>query len=116
MDRSDDVTFLTAFARYEERLAVGHKNRGECGVLALGEVNGWEVVLDDNVARNIGEENGVRVTPTLALLCAAIRAEQLTVPLVEKIADDLIETTYYLPFTRGGFRQWALEQGMLDYD
>jgi len=48
-DRSDDLTFVAAFGRYEERLVVGDANRGECGVLALGEVRGCEVVLDDAV-------------------------------------------------------------------
>lgn len=38
VDRSDDIAFLARFATYEERLAVGETNLGECGVLALGAV------------------------------------------------------------------------------
>jgi len=115
VDRSDDIAFVAAFARYEERLAVGLNNRGECGVLALGAIRGYEVVLDDNVARNIATGEGLRVTSTLALLCNAIREGQLTVPLVEALADDLIIGDYYLPFGRGGFRRWACEEGLIDY-
>lgn len=115
VDRSDDIPFVMAFARYEARLVVRGENRGECGVLALGEVRGFEVVLDDAVPRVIAEENGIRVTATLPLLCKAIRDGQLTVPMVEQLADDLISSEYFLPFGPGEFRRWALEEGHLDY-
>lgn len=115
IDRSDDITYLSAFARYENRLAVGAKNLGECGVLALGATRGHELVLDDNVARAIAEEDGLRVTCTLSLLCNAIREGRLTVSMVEKLADDLITGDYYLPFSRGGFRSWAYQEGLIDY-
>ena len=82
VDRSNDLPFLAAFARYEKRLVVRGKNRGECGVLALGDVRGFEVVLDDATPRAIAEENGIRTTATLPLLCKAIREGQLTVPMV----------------------------------
>lgn len=116
VDRSTDIEFLTAFARYETRLVVDGNNLGECGVLALGSTRGYELVLDDATPRRIAQDEGLRVTATLPLLCEAIRAKQLTVPLVEALADDLIIGTYYLPFQPGGFRRWALENGLLDYD
>lgn len=116
VDRSDDLTFLARFSRYEERLVVGDANLGECGVLALGAVRGFEVVLDDGVARTLAEEDRLRVTSTLALLCQAIRNRKLTVPMVEKLADDLLMGDYYLPFGPGGFRTWALQEGLIDYE
>lgn len=116
IDRSDDIAFAASFARYEERLVVGDANLGECGVLALGAVRGFEVVLDDGVARTLAQDDGLRVTSTLALLCQAIREGQLTVPMVEKLADDLIVGDYYLPFATGGFRSWALQEGMIEYE
>lgn len=116
VDRSDDIAFAARFARYEERLVVGEANLGECGVLALGAVGGFQVVLDDGVARTLAEEDDLRVTSTLALLCRAIRNGQLTVPMVEKLADDLIMGDYYLPFGTGGFRAWALQEGMIEYE
>lgn len=115
VDRSTDLEFLTEFSRYEAQLVVDRTNRGECGVLALGKCRGHEVVLDDQIARTIAKVDGVRVTATLPLLCRAIRAELLTVPMVEKVADDLLSGYYYLPFRPGEFRRWALEEGYLDY-
>lgn len=111
-----DLAFTLAFSRYEDRLVADGKNRGECGVLAMGELYGCEVVLDDAVARKIAEEKGIAVTCTVALLCRAIQEKKLTVDMVEALADDLIQGEYFLPFGPGGFRNHALEQGLLDYD
>lgn len=116
VDRSNDLSFLSAFASYSDRLAVGRTNLGECGVLALGKVRGFEVVIDDGTARQIADDESIAATATLPLLCTAIREKQLTVPLVENLADDLLEGEYFLPFQRGGFRQWAIEEGLLDYE
>ncbi|MEU4834324.1 hypothetical protein [Streptosporangium sp. NPDC023615] len=115
VDRSTDMDFLVAFAAYEQRLVANGSNRGECGVLALGKTRGFETVLDDSVPRTIAEEQGIRVTATLPLLCSAIRAGQLTVPMVEALADDLLAGKYFLPFGPGGFRKWALEEGLIEY-
>jgi hypothetical protein len=38
----------------------------------------------------------------------------LTVPLVSKIADDLLATEYRLPIEKGGFEQWAAGQEWLN--
>ncbi len=116
VDRSDDMPFLITFAGYEQRLVVDGQNRGECGVLALGKTRGFETVLDDNVPRTIAEEDGIRVTATLPLLCNAIREGQLTVLMVEALADDLLTGAYYLPFGPGGFRRWAYEEGLIEYE
>jgi predicted nucleic acid-binding protein len=85
-------------------------------VLALCEVFGYEAVLDDQVARGQAESHGIAVTATLNLLCAAIRECQLTLALVEKIADDLIASEYFLPFPPGGFRSWVAEEGLFPQD
>jgi predicted nucleic acid-binding protein len=109
------LVFLVAFAKYEQRLATGEQNRGECGVLALGNTRGFEVVLDDSAPRTIAEAEGISVTATLPLLCKAIREGQLTVPMVESLAGDLLAGAYYLPFGKGGFRRWAYEEGLIEY-
>ena len=116
VDRSDDLSFVVAFSHYEGRLAVGERNRGECGVLALGKTRDFETVLDDGVPRTIAEAEGMLVTATLPLLCTAIREGQLTVPMVESLADDLLAGAYYLPFGRGGFRQWAYREDLIEYE
>ena len=58
VDRCDDLGYVTAFAAYVERLVPKgtDTNRGECGVLALGKVKGYELVLDDGTARAIAED------------------------------------------------------------
>ena len=115
IDRSDDLQFLAAFSRYEERLVVGGANRGECGVLALAEVRGYEAVLDDAVPRALAEEFSLRVTATVPLLCQAVREGKLTLEMVEKVADDLLSGEYFLPFGPGEFRRYAIENGLVDY-
>lgn len=113
VDRSDDVELSVHFARYEQRIAVGAKNRGECGVLALGRVRGWEMVMDDAESRLIATDEGLRVVGTVRLLCDAVNADQLTLVMVESLADDLLANQYRLPFGRGGFRSFALQNGLL---
>lgn len=113
VDRSDDIEFLVVHARYTSRLASGTKNLGECGVLTLAEVRGHTAVIDDRVAREVGTEYGVQITGTLALMCDGIRQGLLTVPLVSKIADDLLATDYRLPVEPGYFESWAREQGWI---
>ncbi|MDP9851717.1 nucleotide-binding protein [Corynebacterium lowii] len=115
VDRSDDLAFLKLFARYEQRL-VGknpQKNRGECGVLALGKARGWTVVIDDGAPRRIAAEEKIEKTGTLGLLCKAVREERLTVEMVESLTDDLLAGEYYLPFGPGEFWAWAKEQGVI---
>jgi predicted nucleic acid-binding protein len=113
VDRSDDIELLVVHARYAARLASGQRNLGECGVLALAEVRHHVAVVDDRVAREVGKENGVEVTGTLALLCEGIHRGLLTVPLVSRIADDLLATEYRLPVLPGHFESWAQEQGWI---
>ncbi|WP_229071027.1 nucleotide-binding protein [Actinoplanes sp. DH11] len=114
--RSTDMRFVEAFAQYADRLVAGGKNRGECGVLAMGQLHKCEMVLDDAAPRRIAEEKGLRVTATVPLLCEAIRAKKLTTVMVEALADDLLESRYFLPFGPGGFRQHVLVNGLLDYE
>ncbi|WP_127499594.1 hypothetical protein [Actinoplanes solisilvae] len=107
------MPLLDAYARYARRLASGSKNRGECGVLALAEVRGYVAVLDDRAARRVAEENEVEICGTLALMCEGIRQGMLTIPLVARIADDLLATKYRLPVKPGRFEAWADEHGLI---
>ncbi|MGV0581391.1 hypothetical protein ABQE57_22255 [Mycolicibacterium elephantis] len=114
--RSTDYEYLQAFSSYADRLVSGTKNLGECGVLAMGEIHGYEVVIDDAIPFRIAEEKGIRVTATVPLLCRGIAAGRLTTVMVEALADSLLEGEYYLPFEKGGFRSHVLEHGLLDWD
>jgi predicted nucleic acid-binding protein len=104
---------LSAFVRYERQL-VGPdgRNTGECGVLALAESLPQAVaVIDDRVA--VAAARGrVTVRRTLGLLCDAVRAGLLTVPLVSALADDLLRGEYRLPFKPGGFAEWCAREGL----
>lgn len=113
---STDYTYMARFAEYARRLVADGKNEGECGVLAMGATFGCEMVIDDSTPREIAEAQNLRVTATVPILCDAIRTKQLTVPMVEHVADELLANAYYLPFGPGGFRQHVLENGLLDYD
>ncbi|GHJ14104.1 nucleotide-binding protein [Micromonospora sp. AKA38] len=114
--RSTDPDFMETLSYYADRLVADSKNLGECGVLTMGQLFKCEVVIDDAVPRGIAEERGVRVTATVPLLCAAIRAQKLTTVMVEELVDNLLESKYFLPFGPGGFRRHVLENGLLDYE
>ncbi|MEW2545928.1 hypothetical protein AB0910_09160 [Streptomyces sp. NPDC047002] len=113
--RSTSFEYVEAFSRYRDRLVAGGKNVGECGVLAMGEVYGCEIVVDDATPRRIAEESGLKVTATVPVLCEAVRAKKLTIAMVEELADHLLQGEYFLPFGPGGFRRHVLENGLLDY-
>jgi predicted nucleic acid-binding protein len=113
--RSTDPKFIDTFAHYADRLVVNGKNTGECGVLAMGELYGCEVVIDDSTAYKIAEEKGLRVTATVPILCRAIHTKKLTTVMVEAVVDNLLESDYHLPFGPGGFRKYVMENGLLDY-
>lgn len=104
---------ILAFAKFSAFLVKNDRNRGEAGVLALASVVGGIAVIDDSAGRKTAERCGVRLRPTLALLCEAIRYGLLTMELVSALADDLLISEYRLPFGRGGFEAWAMESGLL---
>jgi len=107
---------IHAFAEFASLLVVGHRNRGEAGVLALASTLGATAVIDDGAGRRAAQERGIRLRPTLALMCDAIRDGLLTVLLVSALADDLLATSYRLPFAPGEFEKWAIENGFVPPD
>lgn len=104
---------IATFARFSALLVKGSRNRGEAGVLALASTTGGSAVVDDGAARKAAENHGIPLRPTLSLLCEAIRADLLTVPLASALADDLLANQYRLPFIPGSFEKWANDQGQL---
>lgn len=104
---------IIAFAKYSALLVRGERNKGEAGVLALASTIDGVAVVDDGAGRKAARENGVRLKPTLALLCDAIRKDLLTIKLVSALVDDLLASEYRLPLGIGGFERWARENGVL---
>lgn len=114
VDRRSDRAFSHAFADFERRLVDSQgRNRGECGVLALGSLSPCTLIIDDRVPRRIAKDRGMKLSGTLGLLCRAIREKRLTVDMVEHLADDLLAGAYRLPFGPGEFRSWAESEGLL---
>ena len=105
----DSPEEVAALSKYAARLVSGTRNIGEAAALALAETLPGCAVIDDAVAHKFASRQGVHVTRTLALLCQAITENVLTPEAVSSIADELIETSYRLPFDKGGFARWADE-------
>ena len=104
---------LGAFGQFASLLVAGRRNRGEAAVLAYAQAHGALAVIDDSPGRRAAVSRGIACQGTLALLCEAVRAGRLTVAMISALADDLLEGAYRLPFTRGGFEQWATDCGLL---
>jgi predicted nucleic acid-binding protein len=104
---------VAAFAKYSQRLVSRGRNVGESAVLAVAETMPGIAVVDDGAARRAAEDHGVALRPTLALLCEAIHGGLLTVSLVSTLADDLLTSSYRLPFGPGGFKRWAEDNGLV---
>lgn len=89
------------------------RNEGETAVLAIAATMPAQAVVDDSVAYKAAQKAKVPCKRTLALLCQAIRDGLMTTESVSEVVDDLIVTNYRLPFGRGEFISWAVEQQLL---
>jgi predicted nucleic acid-binding protein len=106
------VREIAAFAEFSALLVRGERNKGEAGVLALASTIDGIAVVDDGAGRKAAQKHGIRLKPTLALLCEGIRKDLLTVALVSALVDDLLLSEYRLPFPPGGFADWGREHGL----
>lgn len=104
-----------ALAGYTARLVGddGHRNLGECGVLAVARVHRAIAVIDDGPARRIAAEEKIRVKTSLGVLCDFVREGMISLDLASAVADDLLRTEYRLPFGEGGFKSWAMQNDVL---
>lgn len=106
---------LAAFARYKGELGGGpERNNGEAAVLAWVTVNGGIAIINEVVARTIGNRERLQVHGSLWLLIRSFKARVLDRATVEAIVDDLIGTGMRLPVTTGeALFAWACEAGIL---
>jgi predicted nucleic acid-binding protein len=93
---------LAAFARYKGELGGGpERNNGEAAVLAWASINGGIAIIDEVVARAIGNREGLQVHGSLWLLIRSFRTRMLDSATVEAIVDDLIGSGMRLPVSTG---------------
>lgn len=106
---------LAAFARYKGELGGGpERNNGEAAVLAWVSVNGGIAIVDEVVARAIGNREGLQVHGSLWLLIRSFRTRMLDRATIEATVDDLIGTGMRLPVSTGAaLFAWAYEAGIL---
>lgn len=104
---------LDEFTKFASLLVAKGRNIGESGVLAYAKANDAIAVVDDGPARKIARANNVPYQGTLGLLCEALHENLVSVDLISTVADHLLESEYRLPFTTGGFRKWAHDQGLI---
>lgn len=103
-----------AFGHYTERmLGRNNENLGECGVLAVAEANRAIAVVDDGDARKNGSVRGVQLKTTVSILCDLVNAKRLDLDLAGTVADHLLATEYRLPFERGGFKMFVLQNDLI---
>jgi predicted nucleic acid-binding protein len=83
-------------------------------VLAWVSVSGGMAIIDEVVARAIGNRERLQVHGSLWLLIRSFKTRVLDRATVEAIVDDLIGTGMRLPVSTGaGLFAWAYEAGIL---
>ena len=110
-----EIPELAAFARYKGELGGGpDRNNGEAAVLAWIQVNGGTAIIDEIVARRIGNRERLQVHGSLWLLIRSFKARLFDRATIEAIVDDLISTEMRLPVSTGvELFAWAYEAGIL---
>lgn len=110
-----EMTELAAFANYKTELGGGpERNVGEAAVLAWISVNEGIAIIDEEVARNIGRNDGLQVHGSLWLLIRSFRNGVHDRATVEGIVGDLLRTGMRLPFSDAAkFFPWARQMGVL---
>lgn len=104
-----EIAELAAFTSYKAELGGGvERNNGEAAVLAWIRVNGGIAIIDEAVARNIGQEDGLAVHGSLWLLSRSLNEGILDRATVEGVVSDLIASGMHLPCKKGtDFIAWA---------
>jgi predicted nucleic acid-binding protein len=108
-----DLDELALFGKYAQRFGSGRHDVGEATVLAYAEAHGAVAFTDDQVAVQVGREQGVRVVRTLALVARGVRTSLLTEPEAVRLVDDLIRAGGRYPLGGGEFMAWARSNGLL---
>lgn len=110
----EELPELAAFARYKGELGGGpERNNGEAAVLAWVGVNGGVAIIDEIVARAIGNRDQLQVHGSLWLLIRSFKTRVLDRATVEAIVDNLVGTGMRLPVSTGAdLFAWAYGAGI----
>jgi predicted nucleic acid-binding protein len=110
-----EMAELAAFASYKAELGgAADRNAGEAAVLAWISINGGTAIINEEVARNIGQADGLPVHGSLWLLSRSFNDGILDRATVEGTVSDLITTDMRLPFKNGiDFFPWAQSVGLI---
>jgi predicted nucleic acid-binding protein len=111
----DEFAELVAFAKHKGELGGGPgRNNGEAAVLAWVVSHGGIAIIDEAVATNIGDRDGIPVQGSLWLVICGYKNGVLDRATAEGIMDDLISTGMWLPVASGAeFFAWAYSKGWL---
>lgn len=110
-----EMAELAAFATYKSELGGGpERNNGEATVLAWVSVHGGIAIIDEDVARNLGKDDGLQVHGSLWLLIRSFKDGILDRATIEGVVNDLLRTGMRLPVTYGAeLFPWASRAGLL---
>ena len=112
-----EMTELAAFASYRTELGgPAERNNGEAAVLAWISVNGGTAILDEEVARNIGQDDGLAVHGSLWLIARSFNNGILDRATAEGTVSDLLTTGMRLPFKKGtDFIPWGQSVNLIPH-
>jgi predicted nucleic acid-binding protein len=110
-----EIAELAAFASYKSELGGGpERNNGEAAVLAWVNVHSGLAIIDEDVARNLGKEDGMQVHGSLWLLIRSFKNGILDRATIEGVVNDLLRTGMRLPVTHGAdLFPWASRASLL---
>ena len=106
---------LAAFAKYKNELGgPAERNNGEAAVLAWVSVHDGIAIIDEEVARNIGQDDSLAVHGSLWLLARSFNEGIMDRATTEGTVSGLLTTGMRLPFRNGiDFIPWAQSVGLI---
>jgi predicted nucleic acid-binding protein len=72
---------------------------GEASCLAIAKERGWIFLTDDDKARRIAKQLGVRLSGTIGVLVTAIEDKIISKSEAEKIHQDMMDNGYHSPIS-----------------
>lgn len=110
----DGIDELHCLVTWMQRVgATDRLHRGEATVFAWADRHCAVVVIDDQSARRVAQQHGLEVHGSLWVMAKGVEHGRATVESASSLADTLLKHGARYPFEVGGFRHWAVAQGLL---